>query len=163
VHALDSASSLLERYGGHPAAAGFTIRSDRLPALAESLSAYAASLINDAAQAPALKISARTTVRSIDAALVQAVQDLGPFGKDNPAPVIALEAVEPQWVRPMGKKHLRIGLGKLDAVWWNAGDQAESLRGPIELAGKLGFNTWQGRRQTRLTLEDARPGIPQEP
>ena len=110
-----------------------------------------------------LEISARTTVETIDAGLVRALQELGPFGKDNPAPIIALEGVHPKWIRPMGKKHLRIGLGALDAVWWNAAEYTEQLKGTLELAGKLSFNSWKGRLSPRLTLEDVRPGTLPEP
>jgi single-stranded-DNA-specific exonuclease len=163
VNALDSASELLDRYGGHPAAAGFTIKSDRLPALAERLAAFALPHLDSVNRAPPLEISATAPVKSIDAEVVRAMQGLGPFGKDNPAPVIALAPLEPRWIRSLGKNHLRIGLGGIDAVWWNGAEHANRLKGTIELAGKLGFNTWQGRRQIRLTLEDARPGTPQEP
>ena len=39
VHALDQAADLLLKYGGHPAAAGFTVRTSDLPALTEELPA----------------------------------------------------------------------------------------------------------------------------
>ena len=42
-HALDSTAELLYRYGGHPAAAGFTLERKHLPAFAERLQTWAAS------------------------------------------------------------------------------------------------------------------------
>jgi single-stranded-DNA-specific exonuclease len=166
VEALDHSSDLLERYGGHPAAAGFTIKSDRLPALAERLEDFMKNRLDESAPAPPLHLAARAPLDMIDQSLVRGLLELGPFGKGNPAPVVALEPLQPEWMRPMGKTHLRIGLGQLDAVWWNGAKQASKLRsamqdgGRIELAGCLGFNTWKGRQQARLTLEDARPETP---
>ncbi len=163
VSALDSVSDLLERFGGHPAAAGFTVHRERLPALAEGLNAYASGQLEGKTQTPQLQITAQVPVATLNSDVISSLHKLGPFGKGNPAPVIALETLVPNWVRPMGKNHLRIDLGVLDAVWWNGAKHASELTGEVELAGTLGFNTWKGQRKARLTLEDARPATRQEP
>ena len=106
-----------------------------------------------------LTVEARVPRAEATAALAEAIERLGPFGKGNPEPLLALEAVTPRDLRPLGKagKHLRFSAGGLDAVWWSGDRFARDLQGPVELVGRLGFNSWRGRRTLRFTVEDARP------
>src|SRR5439155_23974284 len=58
VQALAECDDLFVRYGGHSAAAGFTIANERLPELEERLLRYAEAHLPDALLAPALQIDA---------------------------------------------------------------------------------------------------------
>ena len=163
VKALESAAHLLERFGGHPAAAGFTVRTADLPALRTQLADYASHHQSSDTIAPELILSAEVSAASLNETLVAGVQHLGPFGKGNPSPLLSVTSVTPQWTRIMGKSHLKIGLGSIEAVWWNGARYEAELQGPIDLAGTIGFHHWRGQRQARLTIEDARPATPQDP
>lgn len=159
VQALDQARDLLVKYGGHPVAAGFTVPTEHLEALRERLCAAVTAQASTDALVPRLTVEARVPRAEANEALAEAIERLGPFGKGNPEPLLALEAVTPRDLRPLGKagKHLRFSAGGLDAVWWSGDRFARDLQGPVELVGRLGFNSWRGRRTLRFTVEDARP------
>lgn len=161
VEALDSASDLLLKWGGHPAAAGFSVASDKLPALAERLSAFAAARAGEDGWVPTLSLDAHANVREIDRGVVEAMARLGPHGKGNPPPLIAIEPTVPERVTVMGDRHLRFDLGRVQAVWWGGAAHASRLRGPVAVAGTPGLQSWQGRTSVRITVEDARPPRPQ--
>jgi single-stranded-DNA-specific exonuclease len=156
VQALDAASDLLVRYGGHPAAAGFTVAAANLPALAERLSAWAEKQHGQGGQAPVLDVDAVCTPSELDWKLCNALARIGPFGKGNPEPLLQLDRVHPERIGKMGERHLRFRLGALDCVWWRGTEFADALRQPVDLVGKLEVNQWQGRAKLRFTVSDAR-------
>ena len=158
VHALDSVSDLLDRYGGHPVAAGFSVKTANLEALAERLAAYVDERVDAEAMVPELSVDADATVGELDRAALDALQRLGPFGKGNAAPRLMVRGVRPRGIRPLGATHLRFDLGGLEAVWWSGAAHAEALaQGDlIDVLGRLELNRWKGRESLRFTVEDAR-------
>ncbi len=157
VHALDSAADILQRYGGHPAAAGFSVATADLPALAERLAGWADSDLTADAFVPELRIDATCAPDLLDWKVIEGMQGLGPFGKGNPPPTLCVPCV-PDRVRPMGDKHLRFMAGPIEAVWWNGAPHADRLSGPVELAAEPGINRYKGRTSRRLTVRDVRAG-----
>lgn len=161
VMALESAADLLVKFGGHPVAAGFTVRSEHLPALAERLAAYVSEHAGDEALIPALDLDGEVSPRAIDRDTVEALARLGPYGKGNPAPMVAIEAGPPERVALLGDRHLRFEIRGLEMVWWGGAQHRGQLVGPVRVAGTPGLNTWRGRSTVRLTVEDvARPPLP---
>jgi len=157
VRALDTCADFLVRYGGHPVAAGFTVRTADLPLLQERLDA-AVRAAGEGALVPTLELDAACPVEAMDAALAEALARLEPHGKGNPAPRLWVPGVRAADLRSVGERHLGFRAGGVDAVWWGGRVHQDALRaGPVELAGTLGFNVWNGRRTLRLTVEDARP------
>ena len=70
--------------------------------------------------------------------------------------------------RRVGETHLKLSFGdglggRLEAISFGAFDTAlgpaleQRGGGRFHLAGRLDINTWQGRRQVQLRLEDAAP------
>jgi len=66
TNALDECSDLLLRHGGHAAAAGFTVRSDRLDELMERLFAIAARELAGQELVPTLQIDADVALADLD-------------------------------------------------------------------------------------------------
>lgn len=160
VEALDSARDLLVKFGGHPVAAGFTVRTEHLPALARRLADFVANHSGKDAMAPSLQVDAQVGAREVNRAAVDALARLGPYGKGNPAPMVALEAAQPERVGLLGDRHLRFEIRGLDVVWWGGAQHRGQLLGPVRVAGTPGLNTWQGRTNVRLTAEDVMQAPP---
>lgn len=156
VAALDAAADLLDRYGGHPAAAGFSLPADRLPALAERLAAWTGQQHQDGLPPPELSIDATAAPELLTWPVVEGLGRLGPHGKGNPAPLLAVPCV-PSALRPIGQEHLGFMAGPIEAVWWGGAAFAERLQGPVELAVEVGLHRYNGRTVRRLTVRDARP------
>lgn len=162
VEALDAVQDQLSAYGGHPAAAGFSCKISDLEALKLGLESWAEAEATGEPAAPVLSIDVRCDVgafRSPDAdILAQGLSDLSPHGKGNPAPVIQVDGVYVDGIKPLGEKHIRLDVGGVEAVWWNGREHTHALTsGPVSLVGTLGYNNWRGRRSVRFTIKDARP------
>jgi single-stranded-DNA-specific exonuclease len=156
VAALDSARDLLLAHGGHPVAAGFSIRAADLPALAERLAAYVAANAGPDALVPELELDGDCPPAAVDPALIAALGRLGPFGKGNPEPLLRVEG-RVEAVAPLGDRHLRLRVDGLDAVWWGGAEHRAALGGRMALAARAELNTWRGQTSPRLSVVDAGP------
>ncbi len=163
VRALDSAADLLVRYGGHPAAAGFTVPTEHLDALRERLSAYVREHVEPDDLVPVRRVDAEVGADALTAVLHGQIRELGPFGMGNPEPRLALRGITARKValRAQGRL-LTLELpgpdGRtLDAIWWGRGELAPHLEGrPVDLLGTLSEHTWRGSTRLQFKLQDAR-------
>ncbi len=159
VHALDSTAELLYRYGGHPAAAGFTLDAVHLPAFAQRLQAWAASQ-GAGNTLPEHEFDCDVTPRQLSRSLLHELNALGPFGKGNPTPRLRLQNVPIADLSTMGQggKHLRFQVGGHKAVWWRGAEFKPDLHGAreVDLLVELEENTYRGQTSLQLRVEDAR-------
>jgi single-stranded-DNA-specific exonuclease len=171
TQALDECSHLLERYGGHSAAAGFTIKNEHLPEFGARLLAIAERKLADVELVPGLDIdaqlnlrgfnrrrvedllSARVVGRAIDESdvglqIIQALERLRPFGEGNPLPVFVSYGLEVKGKRLVGadNDHLKLVLhdGKQtwDAIAFRMGNWYDHLTTRIDVAYTLEINEW---------------------
>lgn len=163
---LDSCAELFEKYGGHAAACGFTIREENISNLRESLNKHAAENISDEDLIPEIKIDAVVSSQSLTLDLVEDLKKLEPFGQGNPKPVFVtkgLELISEPFV--MKEKHLKLNFKdahgrRFEAVWW---DGAEKLNertleagSSIEIAYTPEANAWNGTTRLQLVVKDLR-------
>jgi len=164
IHALDSCADLLVRYGGHPAAAGFTVRTEDIDALRERLGAFVEANTSEENLTRTRHYDAEVAPESLDSTLLEELSRLGPFGMKNPTPKLMLQGVRPQAVRAIGKDktHLKFRIprargGPIDALWWGRADLADLLAtSEVDLLGQLGENLYRGRRTLQFEVKDAR-------
>jgi single-stranded-DNA-specific exonuclease len=165
LEALESCKDLFEQFGGHAAAAGMTIRAERVSDLRSRLNQHAASLFGDRELVPELFIDAVVTPETLGLDLVDELGALEPYGVGNPKPVFVTTSLTLN-AEPfvMKDKHLKMWLESGDkmfeAVWWNGVElsKGQTLRrgSRIELAYVPEANTWQGNRRLQLVVEDLR-------
>lgn len=161
VRALDSARDLLEKYGGHPVAAGFTVPTDRLDELRRRLSAFVRAEAAPDALDHVLEVDAWVAPGDLGEALLADLQALGPFGQGNPRPRLVLRGVRPTYVEARPKM-LKFGIPRpggasIEGIWWSAPIARSALEaGPVDLYGELSEHRWNGSRRLRFTVADAR-------
>ena len=165
LHAeLTACADLLDHYGGHQAAAGMTLRADRLPELEARLDGLAADWLTDDDYIRRLEID---LVCGASEATLEAAEQLAllePFGYGNPRPTLLIADVPVRSARTIGKdgRHLQITPqgppGAFDAVGFGLGDWAVRLSetARVDLVGELGVNEWNGRRKAQLVVRDLR-------
>ena len=166
LNALESCPELFEQFGGHAAAAGMKIKSDKIEALRDALNAYAETSLTDDHLQPELKIDARVSPQTLTLKLVNELAKLEPFGAGNPKPVfITSDLVIRDEPFVMKQKHLKLWLDagngqRYEAVWW---DGVERSKGRtlkpgtrIELAYTAEANVWQSNVRLQLVVEDIR-------
>lgn len=159
------AEGLLVKGGGHAMAAGLTIDPARLIDFRAFLEARAGQASRAARQERLLEIDGALTARAAVPELVDAIERAGPFGAGNAEPVFALPAHRVVYAETVGNGHVRAtvstGDTKLKAIAFRAADTdlGRALlanRGlPLHLAGTLGVDHWQGRRQASFRILDA--------
>lgn len=166
LHALDSCGHLFEQYGGHAAAAGMQIRSERIDTLRDSLNAHARASISDDDLIPALNIDAHVSSQTLGLGLLEELARFEPFGAGNPKPVFVTKGLilrDDPFV--MKEKHLKLllqdGAGKrFEAVWWDGVERSKgqtlSAGTRIEVAYTPEANIWNGNTRLQLVVEDLR-------
>ncbi len=152
--------------GGHAMAAGLTVRADRLPELRDFLDRRLARRMAEIDYRPALGIDAVIQPAAAQAALVERLDALGPYGVGNPEPRFALPEAQVVAPQVVGESHVRCAvLGqdgrRLKAIAFRAldGPLGESLLQrpslPLHLAGKLRLDRWAGGDAVQFIIEDA--------
>ncbi len=164
VHRL-AAEGLLLKGGGHRMAAGLTVEDGKLTAAMDRLSDLLARQGAGAGGPADLKLDGLLMPSAADRALVEKLEEAGPYGASAPAPRFAFAAMAVH-ARRIGESHLRLSFGdgvgpKLDAVAFGAFDTPlgpallEAGHQRFHLAGRLELNQWNGSTKVQLRLEDA--------
>jgi single-stranded-DNA-specific exonuclease len=164
IDALTGCAELFVRFGGHAAAAGFTIETARLPELEDYLLELAQRQITDEQLQPTLTIHAEVDLNTVGWPLLEELQRLEPCGQANPQPVLVSRAVEVVDARPRGGdgQHLRLLLRKggetYEAIAFRLGHLADALRRRplIDVAFTLETNEWNGERRLQINVKDFR-------
>ena len=165
TEALDQCADLLERYGGHAAAAGFTVKNENLSAFQERLLQIAADQLDVTELRPTLSIDGEVNLRGVRPALVEDIARLQPFGYGNPTPCFVSRELTIRHKKAVGQEghHLRLvlhdGVRTWSAIAFRQGHWAGKLNisQPIDVVYSLEFNEWNGERQMQLNLKDLRP------
>nr|MCU0636801.1 single-stranded-DNA-specific exonuclease RecJ [Gemmatimonadaceae bacterium] len=94
LHAgLTQCRDLFDRFGGHRAAAGLTMRTARIEAFAERFDAVARAALRDDDLVPELRCDAELPIHAADDTLEGLLRHFEPFGIGNPAPMLVSRAV----------------------------------------------------------------------
>ncbi len=164
LHAgLAACSSVLERFGGHRAAAGLTIAADQVAAFTDAFERHVDAVLADADLEKRVHVDAIAGVRELSLALAQELARLEPHGIGNPAPRILVPAATLDSVESMGEgKHLRMQIAgegaRCGAVAFGRGDALDALRssGVVDVVCRLEAHSFRGALSQRLSLVDLR-------
>lgn len=114
--AICACGDLLIKFGGHPMAAGITLKSENIEAFRKRINAYAAEHFP---QMPTqtITLDCKLNPAALSVSMAQSLTQLEPFGNGNPQPVFGLFNMELSNVTPVGGGgHLRLTLEKNGAV-----------------------------------------------
>lgn len=155
-------AELLDKFGGHPMAAGLSLPAGNVPLFKKRINEYAAEKFP---QAPVqtVNIDCKLSPFYLDLELVKSLKLLEPFGEGNPEPVFALSALNIVSVTPSGNgKHIRLECekkGKIvrmvkfkctpDEFPFTAGDR-------IDAAVKVSSNHFKGKDYLSVQAVDIR-------
>jgi single-stranded-DNA-specific exonuclease len=159
TEALDRCASLLERYGGHAAAAGFTVRTERLPELNDQMEQIAREILTEELLQPVLQIDSEVTFSDLDWSLLDWIRRMEPCGQGNPAPIFCAKDLEITSRKTVGKdgSHLKLTLSdtrrEMEAIAFGFGGEEKKLPAKIDAAFALEENDYYGR-QLQLRIKD---------
>jgi single-stranded-DNA-specific exonuclease len=164
------------RFGGHAAAAGFTVDTT----IAGAVDALRASLVDTVGKAaphflpvdfakgsgpvaapPMKEADAEVSLAEIDERLAQELDSLGPFGQANPQPLLVTRNARVVGVRRMSDdQHIKLTVVDKDggparqAIGWRMGDRQIEVGQHLDLAFVPTISTFQGRTSAELELSD---------
>ena len=161
-------AGILASGGGHPMAAGFSGAADCIGALQTFLAERIGQHMEGIDVTPRLYLDGVLSVAGATTSLVEALAQAGPWGSGNPEPRFAFRAARLGFAERAGGDHVRCSLDdgtgrRLKAIAFRCMDSAlgAALLGhdgaPFHLAGKLRLDSWQGRNQIQLLIDDAAP------
>ena len=114
--AICACGDLLIKFGGHPMAAGITLKSENIEAFRKRINQYAAEHFP---QMPTqtVTLDCKLNPAALSVSMAQSLTQLEPFGNGNPQPVFGLFNMELSNITPVGGGgHLRLTLEKNGAV-----------------------------------------------
>jgi single-stranded-DNA-specific exonuclease len=162
--ALAACRDLLDGFGGHPSAAGLTIREAHLSAFRERFCELVADWLGNEPQHPALHVDAEVQLNDVDVRLVRELGSLHPFGAGNPEPTLAVRNLAILDARVVGEGHLKLTVRQgtsfpFDSIGFRMGSLADlglSPRQPVDLAFVPELNRWNGLDRIQLRIRDLR-------
>ncbi|NOZ22533.1 MAG: single-stranded-DNA-specific exonuclease RecJ [Planctomycetes bacterium] len=162
--ALCNFRSILLSFGGHERAAGLKIKKDAIPALADGLNEFAASVLSEEDLLPQVRVDAEARLASLSRPVVSELEMLAPHGEGNPPPVLASTDVTIAGrPRRMGRdgahlsfyaqqdgttiRAVAFGMGELEGLLSEKGR-------PVAIAYEPYLDTWKGSESVQLKIKD---------
>lgn len=162
MEALGLIEDRLVRYGGHPAAAGFTVPTSVLGDLKAEIDGIASRQVSAASAVPSIEIDCEAGPAIVDSANMDFIDSLAPFGEGNPAPALMTRNMRVSESRAVGrtKAHLKMSLvhnGRMwEAIAFNQADRAISAGDVVDTVYNVGLNEWGGVTRMELKVLDVR-------
>lgn len=162
-HLLTQCQDLLEGFGGHAMAAGFTVREENIPALERRLRQLVLKERAGEELPSLLEIDAAVLPQELTVEAVEALDALEPCGAGNPRPVLVLTGAHVISAAQVGRgRHLKLRLeGRgvpLDAIFFSV-DGSELGLTPgcrVDVAFYPQINDFRGVRSVQLQVVDLR-------
>lgn len=167
IEYLRTFEELYEDIGGHPMAAGFTIKTEKLSLLKKKLEELAEKKITKELLTPVLKADCEIKLSDINFQLFNQLKKFAPFGIGNPQPLFVSRELEVASFRLVGNdgKHLKMSLKDkkskaknlvFDAIAFGHGKLASKLSHDkkIDIMYTIEEDTWNGNEKLQLKVRD---------
>ncbi|MBN2098461.1 MAG: single-stranded-DNA-specific exonuclease RecJ [Dehalococcoidia bacterium] len=163
VGALSQCRDLLDRFGGHPGAAGFALPRENLEPLQQRLLDIAGRQLAGVDLRPHLTIDAVLPLSTIAGKTYRLVDRFAPFGHENPTPVFLSHRVGVMDHYTIGNasQHLKLRLrdGRITwkAIAFDLGSLAAEIAPEIDVVYNLVIDRWNGDETLALNVLDFAP------
>ena len=165
--ALESCADLLEGFGGHELAAGFTIKKENIPAFRGRINRCVNQF--SGGEPPVSSLEVDVNIQHPELVTLGEVEELGrlePYGAGNNRPVFCLNGAKIETMQGVGQnKHLKLRLSKgkyfFDAIYFSVSKEASGLHTGqrVDAAFHLQINEFRGSRTVQLQIIDLRPSL----
>ena len=166
---LTALAPLLESYGGHELAAGFTISRRNIQQFREDICAIAAEYYADSGPRTVLDIDCVITPELMTVRNVEKLSILEPCGNGCPKPVFAMERLCIERITMVGGgRHMRLRLRgghfTLGAIYFSATPETVSIEQGdlVDVAFNAQINEFRGERSVQMNVLDIRPSCSAE-
>lgn len=162
--AVESVADILIRFGGHEAAVGVTLPTNKLDEFTARLNEYMAALPAESFL-PRVKIDACVDLDELTLENVSQLEKLAPFGQENPVPKFLARDVMLTNCRAVGadKNHfscaLSDGRNTLQSIMFHCSDieMLTHCGSVVNAAFELQIDEWRGRKTVKAMLKSLVP------
>ena len=161
---LTQLSSLLESYGGHELAAGFTITRSNIPEFRRQICQLAAGFYCDDSPRTVLDIDCAITPEMLTVRGIDALSVLEPCGNGCPKPVLMMKNLTIERIQMVGNgRHMRLrlrsGRSSINAIYFSATPETASVQpgDVVDIAFTPQVNEFRGERTAQMNIQDIRP------
>jgi single-stranded-DNA-specific exonuclease len=162
TEALDECKDLMEHHGGHAAAAGLTIRNEKMSELKIRLREIARKKFSEHELSPVTMADAVLNLSDLGPELHNSLQMFHPIGYSNPEAQFITNGLHIQSIREVGQdgKHLRLTLTDgwltINAIAFNKGGMKSDLMASKQADFLYIYETneWNGRVDFQLNIKD---------
>lgn len=162
--AVESASDLCIRFGGHEAAVGVTVAAENLPEFERRLCEYMDLLPADDFH-PLIEVDARVSLDELTIDGVEQLNMLAPFGQEQAVPTLLASNVTLSNCRAVGveKNHfscvLSDGRGAVSGIMFHCSNLETLMHtdSVVNAAFQVQIDEWKGRRSVKAMLESMAP------
>jgi single-stranded-DNA-specific exonuclease len=160
--ALCQCAQYLEGFGGHPMAAGLSIKRKNMKPFTSQLEKVIETMTGDQKFIPSIRIDCRLDFDMITDQLIDEFSLLQPFGQNNPEPLFCADMVDVSFSKIIGKNHRKMTLKQrnsrlskpVNAIWFNV-DEEDLHKTYFEtIAFKLRWNHWNGKKNIQAVVEN---------
>lgn len=156
---INKCADLLEKNGGHAAAAGFSLKKANLEKFKLRLQRLLVEALNNQQIKPTIKADLNLEFAELNNNFYQKLRLFAPFGEANPEPIIYLEGEIISSREISAGKHKKFVLGsskssnssRITALWWWGGNTDNNYR--QQIACNLTENIYQGRKSLQLEIK----------
>jgi single-stranded-DNA-specific exonuclease len=151
--ALSECGDLLDRFGGHAAAAGCSLIPGNLNEFRKRFLAFCQKNIPESIE-PKLLLDGCLEFPKLTNLFVEQLDRLQPFGEGNQEPLFSIETPKLPFTL-LKEKHVKWQVnGNVEIIGWNLAE-TYAEQPPSQLAVNLGFNEFRGRRKIQLNIQDS--------
>jgi len=166
VKALFQCRRVLEEFGGHAQAAGFTVLNKNLDKFQDLLEKVAFKKIKKKDLIPFLKIDAEIQVEDLNWPVFEEIQRFAPFGQGNPSPLFLLKELKISETRSVGfnNNHLKLslekqtkkGIKRFKAIGFGLTGFCDRIKtgDRIDTVFELIADEWNGTKELQLKIID---------
>ncbi|WP_057764786.1 single-stranded-DNA-specific exonuclease RecJ [Cytobacillus praedii] len=159
---LSECREILPHFGGHPMAAGMTLKLDDVNDLRSRLNAAAKDQLSEEDFIPVTQLDGEIVLHDIHLSSLEELQMLSPYGMDNPKPKIMIKNANISAIRKIGsdQNHLKMTIENdghtLDGVGFGLGSLFDHISpsSQISVIGELSINEWNNIRKPQMFLQD---------
>ena len=162
--ALEACRDGVLSFGGHPAAAGVSLRMEQLSSFTDRFCRAVGLSLTPEDGVPTLDVDAHVDLRDMHPPLVRELDQLHPYGMGNPEPTFMAEGVTILEKRIVGENHLKVVVRQsqslpIEGIGFRMGELGGLLdrnHSQVDLAFIPEISRWKGYDRLQLRIRDLR-------
>ena len=161
---LTALSDLLESYGGHELAAGFTITRSQIPEFRRQICELASQYYSDSGPRTVLNVDCAIPAELMTIKGIESLASLEPCGNGCPKPILMMKNLVIDRISMVGSgRHMRLRLRDrhhyMNAIFFSTTPESASVEPGdlVDVAFTPQINDFRGERSVQMNVLDIRP------